>query len=56
MDFGGIELYKCNYSKNQELLKLGFEPVYIDDNFYYYILDDKLQDYIKQQGGVSLNG
>lgn len=55
-DFKGINLYKCDYNKNQELLKSGFTPVYFDDKFYYYLLDDELYNYIKQQGGVSNNG
>lgn len=47
-DFNGIDLYKCDSIKNQELLKLGFTPVYFDDDFYYYILDKKLQNYINK--------
>lgn len=54
-DFKDIDLYKCNDKQNYELLKSGFTPIYFDDKFYYYLLDDKLQNYIKR-GGVSNNG
>lgn len=45
-DFDGVDLFRCDKNKNQQLLELGFTPVYFDDDFYYYIIDENLQNYI----------
>ena len=47
-DFSGIDLYKCKSKENQELLKSGFNPIGVDDDWYYYLLDEKLQEYLNK--------
>lgn len=47
-DFSSIDLYKCKSKENQELLKAGFTPIGIDDDWYYYLLDEKLQEYLNK--------
>ena len=47
-DFSGIDLYKCKSKENQELLKAGFNPIGVDDDWYYYLLDEKLQEYLNK--------
>lgn len=41
-------LYKCGDEEHLKLLLAGFEPIYIDEEYYYYLLDSKLKDYLKE--------
>lgn len=47
-DFSGVNLYKCKSSENESILKAGFTPIYVDEDWYYYLLDDKLQEYLNK--------
>lgn len=47
-DFNGIDLYKCKSKESQELLIAGFTPIGIDGDWYYYLLDEKLQEYLNK--------
>lgn len=50
-DFPDIPLYKCSFEEYFNLLKIGFTPIFIDNGFYFFILDDKLKTEIKKTGG-----
>lgn len=42
--FVNTHLFSCKKSIHEELLFKGFEPVYVEDGVYYYILNDKLKE------------
>jgi len=48
-DFNVDNLYKCNDETHLKLLLAGFEPIYIDDEFYYYLLDSALNKYLNKE-------
>lgn len=43
-DFVKTKLFNCNQTTNEKLLHLGFEPVFVENGAYYYILNDKLKE------------
>lgn len=47
--FDRLDLYKCKKVEHLELLEHGFTPISFDDDWYYYLNDKKLQEYLNNK-------
>ena len=50
-DFKNLNLYKCNKKKSLILQKNGFHLIGYDNHEYFFLMTDRLSNFLKSKGG-----